>query len=295
MNILNKTRHKLSCFKYVAHEHFHNKYLPYTAAIKNYVKYRKIKYEMHNLYSVLRFKTSDTVFILGAGPSLNQISKEHSDIIMKHDSCGINYSFLKEEIVPTFQQMSYERDKVAQEFIIRHLAPRKKKLKDTVFFLNDKAYYRLGHPRITPFFFPEEPRCCFYKLPKPINLEKLRPFTDEDFDRTVFYRGTLTIVLELTLKLGYKNIILLGVDPDTPEHFFDNMDEMREYCAYNDQYWDPNKHKVYENMVPKGNMFNTIDNYLYALKDYLLRKRGVNLFVGFKNNMLYPKIPAYFE
>ena len=53
--------------------------------------------------------------------------------------------------------------------------------------------------------------------------------------------------------------------------------------------------KQYENRVPKGKKFNTIDVYLYALKEYLSRKRDVNLFVGFKNNMLNPGIPAYFE
>jgi len=53
--------------------------------------------------------------------------------------------------------------------------------------------------------------------------------------------------------------------------------------------------KQYENMVPKGNKFNTIDVYLYALKEYLSRKKNVNLFVGLKESMFYPEIPSYFD
>ncbi|MCP4264263.1 MAG: hypothetical protein GY777_01575 [Candidatus Brocadiaceae bacterium] len=179
--------------------------------------------------------------------------------------------------------------------MINAILKRKKLLKDTVFFLNDKALYRLGHPRITPQFFSEEPKCCFYRLPAPIFLEKPRSFSDDDFDKTVFYRGTLTLVLELVLKLKYKKIVLLGVDPDKPLYFFEDMDEMKEYCHQLYSSFKKRGLEKYENMVPKGNKFNTIDVYLYALKDYLLRKRDVDLLVGFKNNMLYPGIPAYFK
>lgn len=278
-----------------ARDHYRNKYVSYGTAVKNWFKFRNVNYEMYNLESVTRFKASETIFILGSGPSLNLLMPEQIKTILNHDSCGINYSFLKAEIVPTFQLLSYEPDPIAQKFIVELLSPKRKLYSNTVFFLNNKTLFRLGHPRITPCFFPEQAKCCFYWLPESIHLEKPRPFTDEDFDKTLVYRGTLTVVLDLVLKLKYKKIVLLGIDPDTPAYFFDAVEEMKEYCAYHNQYWDPKKHKVYENMVPKGNKFNTIDVYLYSLKDYLLRKRGVELFVGFKGSMLYPKLSAYFD
>lgn len=292
--MLDKIINKTALIKRTILDHHRNKYVSYLTAIQNLYKFRNIKYEMYDLESVTKFKTSDTVFILGAGPSLNQLNQEHLNIIADNNSCGINYSFLKEGIVPTFQQMSYEND-WGLDYMARALSKRKHLLKETVFFQHTKAYYRMGHPRITPYFFSEEPKCCLYKLPDPISLERPRPFTDNDFDKTVFYRGTLTIVLELVLKLGYKNIVLLGVDPDKVAYFFEDMEEMKPYCDRLYKRYREQGMKQYENMVPKGNKFNTIDVYLYALKDYLSRKRDVNLFVGFKNNMLNPGIPAYFE
>ena len=288
---LKNTINFLKSVRVAARDHYCNKYVSYGTAVKNWFKFRNVKYKMYNLKSVTRFKTSETIFILGSGPSLNLLTPQQIKTILSHDSCGINYSFLKAEIVPTFQIISYERDPIAQKFIIELLSPRRKLYSNTIFFLKQKALCRLGHPRITPYFFPEQPKCCFYWFPKSIHLEKPRPFTDEDFDRTVIYRGTLTVVLDLVLKLKYKKIVMLGIDPDTSAYFYDTMEEMKEYCAY----FKPKKHKMYENMVPKGNKFNTIDVYLYSLRDYLLRKRGVELFVGFKDSMLYPKLSAYFD
>lgn len=292
--MLNKIINKAAILKRTIHDHHRNKYVSYLTAIQNLYKFRNIKYEMYDLESARKFKTSDTVFILGAGPSLNMLQQKHFETISKHDTFGINFTFLKKEILPTFHQISYETS-WGLPYQTRVLSSRRKSLNDTVFFLNNKALYRMGHPRITPYYFSEEPKCCLYELPDPISLERPRPFTDSDFDRTVFYRGTLTIVLELVLKLGYKNIVLLGVDPDKVSYFFEDMEEMKPYCDRLYKRYRKQGMTQYENMVPKGNKFNTIDVYLYALKDYLSRKRDVNLFIGFKNNMLHPGIPSYFK
>ena len=90
-------------------------------------------------------------------------------------------------------------------------------------------------------------------------------------------------------------IFLLGVDPDKVSYFFEDMEGMKPYCDRLYKRYRKQGMTQYENMVPKGNKFNTIDVYLYALKDYLSRKRDVNLFIGFKNNMLHPGIPSYFK
>lgn len=293
--MLTKIRNTLARIKSTVQDHRQNKYVSYSTTLRNWYEFRNLKYEMYDLESVTGFKTSDTIFILGSGPSLNLIKQEHIKIISHHDSFGINFSFLKEEVIPTFHQMSYERNLWARNTIVERLSSRRKLYNNTIFFLSDKAYRRLGHPRITPYFFSEEPKCCCYKLPKPIFLDRPRPFGEEDFDKTVYYRGTITLVLDLVMKLKYKNIILLGVDPNTPAHFFDNMVEMNDYCVRLNKQNKELGLKKFENMVPKGNKFNTIDVYFYSLNDYLSRRRNVNLFVGFKNNMLYPKIPAYFD
>lgn len=295
-NMLTKIRDKIESIQSNIQDHHKNKYVTYSTAFKNWYKFKNVEYELYDLEGVIRFKTSDTIFVLGSGPSLNLVSQSHINTISKNDSFGINLSFLKKEIVPTFHQMSYERNLWVRDTIVEKLSPKRKIYNNTVFFLNDKAYRRFGHPRITPYFYSEKPKCCLYKLPKPILLERQRPFANEDFDKTLYYRGTISLVLDLILKLGYKNIVLLGVDLDVYRHFYDEMEEMKVFVQRMYQGYEKAGHKEkFESMYPKGAKLQPFDVYLYALKDYLQTRRKVSLFVGFKNNMLYPEIPAYFD
>lgn len=165
--IVNKFNNSINFIKDVrkiAREHYCNKYVSYSRAIRNWFKYRKLKYHIYNLESVTKFKTSETIFILGSGPLLNLLTSEQIKTISHHDSCGINYSFLKAEIVPMFQLLSYEGDPIAQKNIIELLSPRRKLYGNTVFFPNHKALCRLGHPRITPYFFLSSQNAAFTGL-----------------------------------------------------------------------------------------------------------------------------------
>ena len=272
-------------------DHRRKKYISYYTAIRNLFKYRNIKYEIYDLQRIKKFKSSDTIFVLGSGPSLNLAKQKHIEAILKCDSFGINYSYLKKEIVPTFHQFSWENN-WSHKHQINTFSPYRKKYKDVVVFFHSKELFRMAHPRITPFFFPENAICCLYDLPEAIILENERPFCRNDFDKTLFYRGTLSLVLDLISKLEYKNIILLGVDLNTPEHFFYDMPEMVEYTKMQKVIHDKDK---FQYMIPKQNKNIPFDEYLYELKDYLLVENSVNLFVGYKSNMLYPKIPAYFD
>lgn len=275
-------------------ENKEKKYLTYGKAIGNLIKNRHLKYEIFNLKEAKRFKTSDTIFVLGAGPSLNRLQGQHLAEISRHDSFGINYTFLKDGLVPTFQQISYEKD-WGLPFMVNAIAQRKEILKNTIFFLSDKALFRLGHPRITPEFFPIQPKCCYYKLPKAIILEEDRSFSDNDFKNTLFYRGTLTLVLDLVLKLDYKKIVLLGIDPDKVSYFFEGYPEMKEYCDILYGIYQDKGMTTYENMVPKNRKYRTIDEYLFALNKYLSNRREVRLYTGFSGTLLSPRLPAYFE
>jgi hypothetical protein len=246
------------------------------------------------MQTVKKIKTSDTVFVVGSGPSLNQLSDKHFEIIAQHDSFAINYSFLKEEISPTFLQLSLEND-WSLDHMKNTIKKKKKVLNNTVFFTHDKSIYRLAHPRIIPELFSINPKLCVYELPAHIHLESKRPFMDEDFDRTLFYRGTLTLVIELVLQLGYNKIVLLGVDPNKLEYFFDEYQIMKEYCEILYKIWESKGIKIYENMVPKGNKYHTIDTYFIELNKYLLKKKKAALFTGLPNTPLLRSIPVYFR
>lgn len=294
---MNKTiREKAGIIKAGIRDHCNAKYISYPEAISGFFKNRKIKYSRYDLSSIRAFKTSDTIFVLGSGPSLNQLSSENIDMIQKHDSVGINYSFLKKEITPTFHQFSWENT-IFQKYLVENFLSYRTSYKDVVILVNSKAARRMAHPRLTPFLFPEEPKYCLYTLPNPISLNANRPFCDDDFERNLFYRGTLSLVLDIILKIGYKKIVLLGVDLNTSEHFFNDLPEMQELIKLMQEcnlkiYGD---NKKFESMYTKDGKPRPFDEYLFSLSDYLTRKRGVHLYTGYKNNMLYPRLPAYFN
>ena len=286
----------------VIRDHRQKKCISYKDAILNWYSTRNNNYKIYNLGDVKELKTSDTIFILATGPSLNQLSSDHIKVIERHDSVGVSLSFLKKELTPTFLMPPTESaDPVHSKLRLDIFSPYRKQYNDVIIFINRKALFRMAHPRLTPYLFPEEAKCFYFRQTEGIQLEKKRPFNDDDFGKSLRYRGKLTVVLDLISKLDYKNIVLLGVDLDKWSYFYENMGgKVAEHlkntyaAAYGVEHVTE-KNKKYVGMYPKAGKYNTLDEYLYALRAYLKRKKDVNLFVGFKNNMLHPEIPAYFD
>lgn len=230
----------------------------------------------------------DTIFVLGSGPSILDITDNDWWEIAKHASFAINYSFILEHR-PTYVSLEDPKIRWHRNFMVKMLDSHqiRGKFKGTTFMLSDRSVDRFIHPRITPEFFPCKPSCGFYKFPTPIWLEKDRPFTDEDFQKSIIYRGSLSTVLHIIRELGYKKIVLLGVDLDRSDYFFSNYPEMKPYV---DRLSRTGK---YPSMTPKKGKYRTMEEYLYALNDFL-KKEGRELFVQ-KGSILYPKIRSWEE
>jgi hypothetical protein len=153
---------------------------------------------------------------------------------------------------------------------------------------------RLGHPRLTPQFFPDRPTCYFYRRPRPILLGDRPALRDADFETSLLYRGTMTLMLELAVNhLGYRNIVLLGIDLNTYEHFYADHPEMKDAWARSARHYD-NEKKVFPLQIPKEGKPVPLEGYLYAVRDYLARRRGVRMWTGLADSMLCPAFPAYF-
>lgn len=279
------------------------KYLPYWSVPVNWYKNRNLPYRIIDQMTVRKeFKKSDTIFILGSGPSLNDISKQQWDVIKKHDTFGINFSFLK-GIVTSYHFMEYVRDIPWREKLIELF--NQKRYRDeyqgVVFFLFDKILRRFAHPRLIPSFFPKNPILCKYNLSTPINFKTKRAFQNDDFANGLLYRGSMSCALDLVVNhFGYRNIVLIGVDLDVPDYFYKNYSEMKGfYEKYVGAYFNEackNKDKItYDSMVEKPGKLQPFDVYLYALADYLRHKRKVNLFTSRKQDYLFPRLPSFFH
>ena len=267
------------------------RYLPYWAQAWFWITRRSGEYELLSLDEVRERKRSDTLFILGSGPSIRRVRPSQWEYVSQHESFGINFSLLL-DIVPTYQLM--EDGKVAwhRELTKRVLAPRRRRLSPAIWFISNRHTRRLIHPRYTPELFPDPARVCVFQLPERLLLGRDRPFTAEDFEKSVRYRGTMSLVLYLGMQLGYKRLVLLGVDLHTPRHFFEDMEEMRAYVenVSRDQLDD---RLPLAFMIPKAGMLRSLDEYLYALNELHFSRKGIELYVGNRDNMLCPRIPYF--
>ena len=95
--------------------------------------------------------------------------------------------------------------------------------------------------------------------------------------------------------MGYKEIVLLGVDLNTNNHFYDNIPQMKnDIDLRKEKYLSKNLGEKFESQYPKKNKIKTFDRYLDELRDYLYKKKGISLYIGFEKGKTYGKIPTNF-
>lgn len=288
------TRKQFADFKALLRDHIINKYISYGEMVCAFFTNRGKRHRKITVGELRLEKKSDTIFILCSGPSILDISEEQWREIEKHNSLGINFSFLVPHI-PSYQLFSWEPDIIARQGMVDEFANVKASFKDTVILVHTKAFTRFAHPRFIPSFFPENPRWCLYALPDSIIFKENREFSDSDFDKTLFYRNTSSHAIEFAVNsLGFQKVVLLGVDLQTSAHFFYGMPGMEFYEERQRITGGDMKGKI-ASMIPKGGKIHPFDVYLEALHEYLHRKRGVQLFVQNSKSILHPRLPAYFS
>jgi hypothetical protein len=272
------------------------RYIPTLNTLYNWYKNKEAKYTVASLDDVRNnYKKSDTIFILGGSESINDITKKQWDHIAKHDSIAMNWWPLH-KFTPTYYYTNYPRDKVHFAHFQSVLESKLKNYKKTVFFVSGNRAVRRGiHPRVVRSLYPDSATCCFYDYPEPVKLEKSAPiFNTKCFERTIYYRGGLSLILDLAYKLGYKNIILMGIDLRNSVHFYDGHPEMQ--WQYEKDYSMPlevNIDRIHATMDTKKGSKLAMSEYLYVLDDHVFKPKGINCYVGSTKSILVDKIPLY--
>lgn len=282
---------KINTFKQALWQYRYNGFFTAHEALRLWVQNRNVSYSWVKPEYWCDYKTSDTIFVFGSGPSINEITEEQWEIIKSHDSIGLNFAFLT-SFPMTFYYLGYENDPSAKRNInVAFTREIREVYKESLWFIPTRILHRLVHPRTFPAFFPPKPKLALFEIPEGIRLESDRDFQPEDFQQGLTYRGVMGIGLHLADYFGYRNIVLLGVDLHTFHHFFDDFELMKEEKR---EYEGKMGHlKVFESMVPKGNKYRTMEEYYYAINELYFRPKGVRLYVGNKNNILSPRIPLF--
>lgn len=248
-----------------------------------------------------QYKNSDTLFILGSGESIAGYTGEQFKEIARHDSIGFNF-WLLHPFVPTYYVVEIPQKCERSEILWLNLKRRAKDYSEVpVIIKYSTAFWRERHllPKILEKYFvalnlsiPGMTRSVFSRWLSV--LDSLRMFDCLLPDGLILYRqASLSWLFVFALQLGYKRIVLCGVDLNTPRYFYEIS---QDYCRRKNLLIPPSGfitsvHPTNSQEFCIGGM--TIIDVLQVMYDVLLKKRGVEVFVGAQSSALYPNIPLY--
>lgn len=252
-------------------------------------------------------KTSDTLFLLGSGSSINELTDEHWATIGAEDTLGFNFWPIHEHI-PTYYFFELPRDELDhREKIYQLLEYCAEDYTNVPIFFKDlsRTIEDLEMNRV-----PESLKDHIYMSPKvgiPWNpddksslersisyLNRLGYFDERDRVEMNFQkRGSLTHHVLLAAMLGYEDIVLLGVDLVDYKYFYT---ERRDHYRKKGAPIPTLEHLEGEHGTMSSDMGRLpIDEILLSIRDIVLDPRGIGLHIGTKRSALYPALPYYFD
>ncbi|WP_428909830.1 hypothetical protein [Niallia sp. Krafla_26] len=241
---------------------------------------------------------SDTLFILGSGSSICDLNEEQWEVIKSKDSLGLNF-WLYHDFVPTFYvyEESLDPNRNSQFYNILNL--KKGPYKNTPFIVKDIEYKGITFKKV-----PIELRKNLYLSTEmvifgdKISFSKflIKGYSYINFinrkNPRVFLKksGSLSYLLLLAENLGYQNIVLCGIDLNNSNYFYYES-KYRHYSIPNN--YVEAKHHHPTDVETKKNI--PISHVVLEINEQILKKQGINLYVGSKNSALFPSLKCYFD
>lgn len=288
-------------------------HLPFPVLLRSFIAWHRLTYcrrsrqvaaltHIHPLaeLDLSAYKHSDTVFLLGSGPSINRISEARWRIIQQHDTWGFNF-WGYHRIVPNL----YFLEAINKD-LTRHIY-------DAFIAMAHANVARYaGAPKIISELFSGNSEDFVRALPAEwqSSLYHARPVTPaartpQEFARSLRYfrrRGvfnqkprlnsvfkyasTISMLVSLAVNMGYTRIVLCGVDLTSQEYF------------YQDPALYPDYHTLIPERVDQPHLLVRDFPWLIKLHDVLnamraevLAPAGIELFVEHTGSALFPNIP----
>lgn len=246
-----------------------------------------------------QIKKSDTVFILGSGSTINSIAPARWKAISMYDSIGFNF-WLAHEHVPDIYAFEVMNGRILEKISVLS-SKRADDYSDSLKIMTDlfvpspqgrKRTLEALAPAFKRNLFTaptvsaisrncQELNRCLGFLDR-YNMVGIRP----DKTRLFKYRGTLSMLIMMSIWMGYKNIVLCGVDLNNSEYFYED-DELYPDMAGFRSSGSGEKHAtdVSTNMTMGMSGIVTCIARLYHSSE-------VNFYVENEASALYPSLPV---
>ncbi len=258
-------------------------------------------FESTDGFRTSEFKTSDTVFILGSGWSINEISEAGWESIRQHDSIGFNFwavhphrpnlyffeaanpiiaSSHTAEVVSQFISMAQSRPDYRD--IPKIMTDFEPSRWTSVSGLPEAWRENLFSANTVPLFARNE----FEAATAMRFLDAIGVFDVTDDVRLLLkYRATVVMLVGLAVRMGYRRIVLCGIDMSDPRYFYQSGD----YKTMS-QFQSSPAGVTHATLWDEPMQANVPD-CIYAMNDVILKPRGIQIFVENRTSALYPRIP----
>lgn len=249
-------------------------------------------------FPLVGFRNSETVFLLGSGASINQISVSKWQKIADHDSFGLNF-WICHPFIPKF--IFFEPSSM-------HLFTRFSQIANS-----REGEYKNTHKIMTMHLnFPSDFEWQLATLPgswirETWALESATMFARNEIEaragiarlqrhglfksgtvieRLFKYMGTMTSMISLAVSMGYRNIVLCGVDMTSPDYFFHDESRYPDMQDIHSGYGLKHHTLLAERLPHCG-----ADVVIHALNEQVVKPAGSKLYVESSLSGLYPEIP----
>lgn len=268
---------------------------------------RKLRLPGLSELDLRRVRSSDTLFVLGSGSSIAKLKKEHFDFISIHDSIGFNF-WIAHSFVPDlylFYPGGYSSEETFERFI-SVMKLRSVEYEDVPKIVTDLYRRNYSFIKRLPKAFTinlyaaerwiafsrneAELRSALKRMNKK-GYFSLKP-SEGQKNRIFKYGTSLSTTVALGVQMGYRRIVLCGVDLTDSSYFYQDeaaypfMKGFSGVRTVSPQEPHPTNQRVSELML-------TVSETLRAMQRELLDPRGVQLFVQHADSALFPDFPIF--
>jgi len=285
--------------------------------IKSIIGVKKYSNKGHGTFCLNQLKKdkkSNTVFILGSGPSINKITKSQWNYIDFKDSWGFNFWLCHHHIPDCFFAQSYIDIEEDQRFNFEMDTTMNQMLIDKIQLYNKVRFYLRGDnvndykfhksqfgktilKNDFNYYFMSElvvrskSKIRPYKL--MISMFKLGFFKRKSNEMPIpKFGNTATELISLALIAGYKNIVLCGIDMNDGGHFYDENFYLKKYVFLKKLKAWSNKNKTHPH-ADRRKLKYTSKDIIMDLNRFAKKRFESEIFVSSSTSSLYPEIKKY--
>lgn len=258
-------------------------------------------------FSPSAYKSSDTVFILGSGSSINCISGEQWEHIDAHDTIGFN-NWTLHPYVPTYYffeptSLKNESQKRMNQQIYNNLSVRSRDYNKVAVIMHYLERYFFDYGVLQAF---DKNDNLYFQSPVNVpgdSLVELDMAYQRAFERgyfnsvnkSVYRRGSVAKIIHFAVACGYKKVVLLGVDLNTSPYFFDEPGiKLPEGCV--DLSFTKKTHfeQVHDTVNTDIHSITMLDVIKIVQKN-IFCNMGIKLFNGSELSALRSELPCYWH